>query len=135
MRWTVAFSIALTCAVCSVAYAGVIRVPADRPTIQSGIDFAAGGDTVLVAPGTYFENVFTSGNPIVLRSEQGPAATIIDGSQPTDPNRGSVVLFQGASVLEGFTIRGGSGTENLFNFNGRAGGGVACDTGRAESTS
>lgn len=31
----------------------VIRVPADEPTIQRGVDAARDGDAVLVAPGTY----------------------------------------------------------------------------------
>jgi len=33
-----------------------IYIPADRKTIQEGINQAANGDTVLIAPGIYKEN-------------------------------------------------------------------------------
>ena len=38
--------------------ADVIHVPGDSTTIQGGINGASAGDTVLVAPGTYYEYSF-----------------------------------------------------------------------------
>jgi Right handed beta helix region/Fibronectin type III domain len=84
----------------------VINVPGDSPTIQGAIDVANPGDTVLVAPGTYFENLNFGGKAITVESTQGPLATIIDGNQA-----GSVVTFVSgegpSSVLRGFTLQRG----------------------------
>jgi parallel beta-helix repeat protein len=83
-----------------------IRVPSDRPTIQSAINVAAFGDTVLVAPGTYVENINFGGKAITVRSESGPEVTIIDGR-----NADSVLSFTSGegrdSVLNGFTLQNG----------------------------
>src|SRR5262249_30583777 len=84
-----------------------INVPADQPTIQAGIQAAANGDTVLVAPGTYRENVNFLGKLITVQSSGGPAVTIIDGGRA-----GSVVTFENgestSAVLKGFTIENGN---------------------------
>ncbi len=57
-------------------HAATIRVPADQPTIQAGIDAAILGDTVLVADGTYTgdgnRDIDFGGKGIVLKSENGP---------------------------------------------------------------
>jgi hypothetical protein len=120
--------------------AGIINVPADQPTIQAGINAAVDGDTVLVADGTYTENINYLGKAITVASHylvDGDTAhidsTIIDGSQPSNPDSGSVVYFisgeDTTSVLTGFTITGGSGTITEFTWQGvvlpvRFGGGI-----------
>ena len=47
-------------------YATIINVPADQPTIQAGIDVAIDGDTVLVQPNIYFENINYNGKNITV---------------------------------------------------------------------
>jgi len=114
--------------------AQIIHVPGDQPTIQDGIDAALFMDTILVADGHYFENIDFSGKPITVASEfiiDGDTNhiinTIIDGSQPSNPDNGSVVYFQNyedsTSVLCGFTITGGTGTL-VPSDNIKAGGGI-----------
>ncbi|MCH9693210.1 MAG: FG-GAP-like repeat-containing protein [Gammaproteobacteria bacterium] len=91
------------------APADTIRVPADQPTIQLGIDTAVSGDNVLVSSGTYFERIDFSGKDIIVESESGAAATTINGSA-----LGTVVTFSSGeprtAVLRGFTITNGLAT-------------------------
>jgi len=98
----------------TVSYATIINVPADYATIQAGIDGAIDGDTVLVAAGTYVENINYNGKDIVVGSlylttqdTSYISLTVIDGNQ-----NGSVVTFENSedstAVLTGFTITNGS---------------------------
>ena len=115
----------------------LLYVPSEKyPTIQSGIDSAINGDTVLVGVGRYYENININGKKIMLGSRfilnsdtSYISETIIDGSQPSNPDSGSVVYFVSGedtnTILCGFTITGGSGTNTIWEDSDfKAGGGV-----------
>jgi len=117
-------------------FSTIINVPADQPTIQAGIEAAAETDTVLVAEGTYFENIDFMENAITVASnfiiDADPLHienTIINGSQPDDPDFGSCVMFLSGedttSVIIGFTLTEGTGCFRPA-INANAGGGIAC---------
>ena len=125
----------------------LIHVPADYPKIQLAIDAASKGNTILVAENTYYENINFKGKAIVVASEfvvDGDTShiskTIINGSQPLNPDVGSVVTFNSGedttSVLYGFTITGGTGTierdPTIESYNWRLGGGVRIQTSGAK---
>jgi hypothetical protein len=116
-------SLVLLCLVPS-AKAATINVPSDQASIQGGINAANNGDTVLVAPGTYYENIDFKGKAITVTSSAGAAATIIDGGAA--PGLATVIFKSGelrSSVLSGFTIQnGGNVTYSSFG-----GGGVYVD--------
>src|ERR1700690_642577 len=85
-----------------------ILVPADQPTIQAGINAASNGDTVLVSPGTYNENIDFMGKQITVTSSSGPAVTIIDGGGYTTDSNATVNFSTNEtpnSILSGFTIQ------------------------------
>jgi hypothetical protein len=73
------FRVLLALVVNSTALASVINVPAAQPRIQAGINVANNGDSVLVAPGTYTENINFMGKAITVKSSKGASVTIIDG--------------------------------------------------------
>ena len=121
--------------------ARVLDVPAHFATVQLAIDSARDGDTVLVAPGHYYENIGFRDRAIVLASRfvrthdvADIEATILDGSKPRDPDTASVVRIVGRADLRaaliGFTITGGRGTLWPDPRNGHVyveGGGVLCE--------
>lgn len=101
--------------------AKVINVPGDAATIQEGINMSENGDTVLVAPGTYVENINFKGKNIhvashfiLARDRTKIEETIIDGGNPSDSDTASCVLIISGedrnAILEGFTLTKGKGT-------------------------
>ena len=126
MRRLLIISIVFNTALAISALATVISIPNDYVSIQAGINASANGDTVLVQPGTYVENIYLEDHAVVLASlflTTGDTSyisqTIIDGNAS-----GSVVTFhyqhlytEGNSTLTGFTLQNGKG---------QYGGGISC---------
>lgn len=106
------------------ALGATFYVPDDYASIQEAITWSESGDTIIVRPGLYAENIDFLGKGLLVTSEQGPEVTIIDGRK-----LGSVAVFingEGSdAVLEGFTLTNGNGTEGINGV--RFGGGVFCE--------
>jgi parallel beta-helix repeat protein len=95
----------------NVTPATIINVPADYSTIQMAIDSSSNGDTVLVQPNTYYENIDFYGHNVVLGSlflitgdTSYISTTIVDGSSSAPV----VMITSGAdstAMLVGFTIQ------------------------------
>jgi len=108
-RWATA-AIAVSTGMPGVATAATVNVPGDFATIQACIDAAVSGvDECVVAPGTYHETIDFFGKAITLRSSGGADVTTIDATGIG----GSVVTCASGegpgTVLDGFTITGGTG--------------------------
>ena len=112
-------------------YATTIHIPSDYETIQEGIDVSVDGDTVLIAQGTYIENLILE-KEIVLASHainddlntewinnENIQGTIISGtSEPIDPNYGSCLVIRDGNIaptILGFTFQDGIGTVMVEN--------------------
>ncbi len=96
------------------ATAATIRVPADQPTIQAGIDAADDGDTVLLADGTHTgdgnRDIHFDGKAITLCSENGPELCVVDADSSGSMVYNVFHLSSGETwntVIRGFTITGG----------------------------
>lgn len=120
--------------VISNLFAFIHNVPADVPTIQGAIDLSTDGDTVLVHPGIYEENINFEGKAITVASlflttgnENYIDQTIIDAD-----GNGTVITFENNeernSILCGLSITGGAGDFGLesdgYFFSQRKAGGI-----------
>ena len=151
VNWLLVLGIFLL--ICTDIDARIINVPNEIISIQSAIDTAVTGDTILVQQGTYVESVNFLGKNITVASlylTSGDStfisSTIIDGN-----SAGSVVIFENGedstAILIGFTIQNGDAQtgggiacvssgptirNNIISDNsGQAGGGIACQFSRA----
>jgi parallel beta-helix repeat protein/predicted outer membrane repeat protein len=82
-------------------------------SVQKAIDSAQDGDTIVIPPGTYYENIDFRGKSITLESEDPYDWDVVEATVLNGQLNGSVVSFasgEGAgTVLRGFTITNGSG--------------------------
>ncbi len=118
-------------------------VPTQYLTIQAAVDASNNGDYIIIANGTYYENLLLEGKDITLASyyfidgdSSHIANTIIDGSNAINPDQASTITIlpgTGRPVISphvvGFTIRGGSGRRIVQNqgestIEKRVGGGI-----------
>jgi len=102
---------------CACAMAATNRVPERFASIQAAIDGSRNDDTVLVGAGEYAiaAPITFRGKALTVRSAEGPHVTTIRlAAEPADANRASVCIFESGederSVLEGFTLTGGTGS-------------------------
>ncbi len=98
--------------------AKTIYVPDDYAKIQEAIDAAVNGDTIIVRPGTYVENItlkngvglyggFAGDETVREQRDWNVNETILDGNQS-----GSVVICPedatNTTIIDGFTVQNGS---------------------------
>lgn len=88
-------------------HAAVIDVPGDFAHVGAALWAAAPGDTILVGPGVYAENLVWPPTPqLVLLGTDGPHATVLDGGG-VDQVLGIYTGVDTTTVIRGFTLRNG----------------------------
>ncbi|SVA99584.1 uncharacterized protein METZ01_LOCUS152438, partial [marine metagenome] len=101
-----------------------LLVPSEYATIQTAIDSADDGDMIIVADGTYIENIYIN-KDISITSLNGADSTIIDGNDVQE-----VVQFGSSTTrdcfLEGFTITNGGNSSGNTD---EGGGGIIVEGG------
>ncbi len=109
----IAASFVLLLVLCQVCLGGTINVPGDYGDIQTAYDIAGYGDTILVALGTYVENIQIGSKKIVLLSSSGYENTVLNPADPYEP-----IIFisddnGNHSEINGFTISGTQGAVGI----------------------
>ncbi len=108
-----AFSLALVpCAVS--ASPGTIYVPGDYLTIQSAIDAAVDGDTILVTAGTYTERFEVDKQLTLIGDVNQPSNVVVNAP---DPDKNVITLTVDGCVLRGFKVQNGKFGINLESNN------------------
>jgi len=91
----------------STSVTTVIHVPSDAPTIQAAINLANNGDTIIVADGTYTENLNFEEKFLVLLSEAGAENTILTAAGGATPLIMMSAEYDNGTIIEGFTFTDG----------------------------
>ena len=78
---------------------------ADFTKIQDAVDAANSGDTIIVYPDTYTENVKVNKDHLIIESENVPESTIV---QAADPHDYVFEVTADCVNITGFTVKGGS---------------------------
>jgi hypothetical protein len=103
----------------SQVFSAVFIVPDHFPTIQSAVDELSQGDTIMIRPGVYYENIDISGSKYLTltsfyESLEDPGLvyeTIIDGGGNgaviNIHDNSELIVLRGLSVRNGFNDHGG----------------------------
>ena len=99
------------------AAAATRNVPASYATIQAAIDAAVASDVIVVAAGTYTEDLTVNTANLTIRSATGATIQLVDGVG-IDIQAGATNFKLGGASGQGFTIlsaAGAAGTTTTFN--------------------
>ncbi len=101
----------------------IFNVPNEYEKIEYAIFFSSNGDTVLVEPGIYYENIDFMNKNIYVLSTNGPETTSIiansEDGNPYDVGNSVVTIrdiTEGIAELNGFTLQGGYGEGVDFEY-------------------
>jgi parallel beta-helix repeat protein len=87
---------------------------ADFTTIQEAVDAANSGDSIIIYPGTYTENINVNKDHLTIQSENGAETTII---KPANLNEVVFHITVDEVEVSGFTTDRGAGAVYLANAN------------------
>ncbi|MFA5831884.1 MAG: right-handed parallel beta-helix repeat-containing protein [Bacteroidota bacterium] len=124
------------------SFSTTLKVPQDYAKIQLAINAAVNGDTILVAEGTYFENLVINkkivlGSLFIVDNDTSHIRkTIIDGGSPSNIDSSSCIFILAETdtntVIKGLTLQNGRGTKGTYHdIIWRCGGGIFIYAGGA----
>ena len=100
----------------------IFYVPEEYQKIENAIFFASNQDTVLVGPGTYYEEIDFLGKSIKMLSTNGPESTTIIANyqnEVMDSSKSVITIINAindTAFVDGFTLQGGHGQGVDFEY-------------------